>query len=49
MRPQRIELTNQLVLGYGLHNRMSIHSPRKATEEELCDFHDANYIDFLRR
>ena len=49
MRPQRLELTNQLVLGYGLHNTMTMHSPRKATDEELSNFHDADYIDFLKR
>jgi len=49
MRPQRLELTNQLVLGYGLHDRMTMHSPRRATEEELTEFHDADYIDFIRR
>ena len=49
MRPHRLELTNQLVLGYGLHERMSIHSPRKATEEELLEFHDGDYVDFLKR
>ena len=49
MRPHRLELTNQLVLGYGLHEKMAIHSPRKATEEELLNFHDADYVDFLRR
>ena len=49
MRPHRLELTNQLVLGYGLHKQMEIHAPRKATEEELCNFHDADYVDFLKR
>ncbi|KAK4683538.1 hypothetical protein P7C73_g6709, partial [Tremellales sp. Uapishka_1] len=49
MRPHRMELTNQLVLGYGLHSRMTMHSPRKATEEELETFHDADYVDFLKR
>lgn len=49
MRPHRMELTNQLVLGYGLHNQMTMHSPRKATEDELRNFHDADYIDFLKR
>ena len=49
MRPHRLELTNQLVLGYGLHNHMSIYDPRKATEEELCSFHNVDYIDFLKR
>lgn len=49
MRPHRLELTNQLVLGYGLHERMSMHAPRKATEEELLEFHDGDYVDFLKR
>lgn len=49
MRPHRLELTNQLVLAYGLHNRMSMHSPRKATEEELLAFHDEDYLAFLKR
>lgn len=49
MRPHRMELTNQLVLGYGLQNRMSVHSPRKATEDELSMFHASDYIDFLKR
>lgn len=49
MRPQRLELTNHLVMGYGIHNKMSVHAPRRATEEELREFHDGDYIDFLRR
>jgi hypothetical protein len=49
MRPHRLELTNQLVLAYGLHNRMSMHSPRKATEEELLAVHDQDYLAFLKR
>ncbi|WVO17943.1 hypothetical protein L204_105641 [Cryptococcus depauperatus] len=49
MRPHRLELTNQLVLSYGLHEKMSYHSPRAATEEELLEFHEADYIDFLKR
>ena len=49
MRPHRLELTNQLVLSYGLHEHMTMHAPRKATEEELREFHNADYIDFLKR
>jgi histone deacetylase HOS2 len=49
MRPHRLELTNQLVLGYGIHTRMSVHSPRKATEEELAAYHAPDYLDFLKR
>ncbi|WVQ83555.1 hypothetical protein IAT38_005696 [Cryptococcus sp. DSM 104549] len=49
MRPHRLELTNQLVLGYGLHEKMSFHAPRPATEEELLEFHEPEYVDFLKR
>jgi len=49
MRPHRLELTNNLVLGYGLHEKMAMYNPRKATEDELREFHDADYIDFLKR
>jgi hypothetical protein len=28
---------------------MTMHAPRKATEEELREFHDGDYIDFLKR
>lgn len=49
MKPQRLTLTNHLVLGYGLHNYMDIYQPRTATEEELQSFHDEDYIDFLSR
>ncbi|KAL7419769.1 histone deacetylase [Cryptotrichosporon argae] len=49
MRPQRMELTNHLVLGYGLHEHMTMHSSRKATEDELREFHDGDYVDFLKR
>ncbi|WWC87533.1 uncharacterized protein L201_002423 [Kwoniella dendrophila CBS 6074] len=49
MRPHRMELTNQLVLGYNLHEKMTMHSPRKATETELLEFHDNDYVDFLKR
>ncbi|TYJ53533.1 hypothetical protein B9479_005802 [Cryptococcus floricola] len=49
MRPHRLELTNQLVLSYGLHEKMSYHAPRAATEEELLDFHEADYVEFLKR
>jgi histone deacetylase HOS2 len=49
MRPHRIELTNQLVMGYGLQNRMSVHSPRMATQDELANYHTQDYLEFLKR
>ncbi|KAI9137217.1 hypothetical protein BKA69DRAFT_1099308 [Paraphysoderma sedebokerense] len=49
MKPQRLALTNNLILSYGLHERMQIYEPTWATEEELKEFHTEDYIDFLRR
>ena len=49
MRPHRLELTNNLVMGYKLYNRMSVHSPRMATEAELGEYHTQDYLDFLKR
>lgn len=49
MKPHRLTLTNHLVMGYGLHNKMDIFSPRMATKDELQAFHDEDYIDFLSR
>ncbi|KAL7416069.1 hypothetical protein BDY24DRAFT_380929 [Mrakia frigida] len=49
MKPHRLTLTNSLVLGYGLHKRMDVYSPREATKDELEMFHDSDYVDFLSR
>ncbi|KAI5454832.1 histone deacetylase [Naganishia albida] len=49
MKPFRLTLTNELVLGYGLHDYMSVYSPRKATSEEITQFHSEDYIDYLSR
>lgn len=49
MKPHRLTLTNSLVVGYGLHKRMDVFSPREATQDELESFHDADYVDFLSR
>jgi histone deacetylase HOS2 len=49
MKPFRLTLTNELVLGYGLHDYMSVYSPRKATSDEITQFHSEDYIDYLSR
>ncbi|EPZ33497.1 histone deacetylase 3 [Rozella allomycis CSF55] len=49
MKPHRLALTHNLVLHYGLHKKMHVYRPRKATDIELLEFHDADYIDFLKR
>ncbi|KAL1924549.1 uncharacterized protein VTP21DRAFT_4203 [Calcarisporiella thermophila] len=49
MKPHRLTLTNHLVMSYGLHKRMEIYQPRKATEDEILEFHAEDYVDFLKR
>lgn len=49
MKPWRLTLTNKIVMAYGMHEAMDIYIPRAATEEELKNFHHADYIDFLQR
>lgn len=49
MKPHRLTLTNHLVVGYGLHKKMDMYQPRSATKEELEEFHDEDYVDFLSR
>ncbi|KAJ3366508.1 hypothetical protein GGF32_005510 [Allomyces javanicus] len=48
MKPQRMALTHDLVMCYGLHERLQMFEPRLATEEEMKQFHISDYIDFLR-
>ena len=50
MKPHRLTLTNALVMGYGLDKQIHhIYDPRPATKEELENYHDSDYIDFLSR
>ncbi|KAJ8097013.1 hypothetical protein POJ06DRAFT_37873 [Lipomyces tetrasporus] len=49
MKPFRLMLTDHLVLGYGLHDKMDFYKTRPATEEEILQFHSEDYIDFLQR
>lgn len=49
MKPFRLMLTDHLVLGYKLHECMDLYRPRRATKEEILNFHDEEYVDFLQR
>ncbi|KAI0244375.1 histone deacetylase [Massospora cicadina] len=49
MKPHRLTLTTDLVLRYDLHKRLDMYEPRKATEEEMLQFHASDYIGFLKR
>lgn len=41
-------LTDHLVSTYKLHEKMDLYTPRKATQEELLQFHSEDYINFLQ-
>lgn len=50
MKPHRLSLTNALVMGYGLDKQIHhIYNPRPATRDELLQYHDSDYVDFLSR
>ncbi|GBF99104.1 histone deacetylase [Raphidocelis subcapitata] len=49
MKPHRLAMTHQLVLGYGLHKHMEVHRVTKAYPHELAQFHTQSYVDFLAR
>ncbi|PKC72528.1 histone deacetylase [Rhizophagus irregularis] len=49
MKPHRLALTNNLVLSYGLHKKMTVYCPPKATDDELMEFHEVDYIKFLKK
>lgn len=49
MKPQRLCLTHNLVLHYGLYKKMDVYRPRRATAEELQAFHaDTTTSSFCR-
>ncbi|KAF1990222.1 histone deacetylase [Aulographum hederae CBS 113979] len=49
MKPWRLTLTKQLVLGYGLQFAMDMWQSSASTKVDLARFHDVGYLDFLQR
>lgn len=47
MKPHRLALTHSLVMEYGLLDKMDVFTPKRATYEELTQFHTPEYLDFL--
>ena len=47
MKPWRLTLTKHLVLGYGLHYAMDTYEAVSAGKDQVCAFHDPDYVDFL--
>ncbi|KAJ3019053.1 Histone deacetylase 1 [Thoreauomyces humboldtii] len=49
MKPHRIRMTHNLVMSYGLYNKLDISRPSPATFQELTKFHSDEYMEFLQR
>ncbi|XP_054270562.1 histone deacetylase 3 [Macrosteles quadrilineatus] len=49
MKPHRLSVIHSLVMNYGLHKKMEIYRPYRATSLDMCRFHSEDYIEFLQR
>jgi histone deacetylase 3 len=49
MKPHRLALTHNLVLNYGLYQKMEVYRPYRATADDMTQFHLPEYIDFLQK
>ena len=49
MKPWRLTLTKHLVLGFGLQYAMDTYESVPAGKDQICNFHDPDYVDFLSK
>ena len=47
MKPHRIRLTHELVTAYGMLEKMQVHRSRRASPEQMTQFHTDEYVHFL--
>lgn len=48
MKPWRLTLAKGLIMSYGMHYAMDTFIARKATMEELSEFHATDYLEYLK-
>lgn len=48
MKPWRLTLAKGLIMSYGMHAAMDNFVSRQATREEMEDFHDKDYLEYLK-
>jgi len=48
MKPHRIRMTHNLLLNYGLYQKMQIYRPQRASEKDMTKFHSDDYVNFLK-
>jgi histone deacetylase 1/2 len=49
MKPHRMRMVHELLIAYGVHEKLQVLQPPRATERDLTRFHSDEYIEFLRR
>jgi acetoin utilization deacetylase AcuC-like enzyme len=49
MKPHRMRMVHELLIAYGVHERLQVLQPPRATERDLTRFHSDDYIEFLKR
>ena len=47
MNPKRISMTHSLIVGYGVYKDLDVYTTREATKEEIMQFHDDDYVEYL--
>jgi len=48
MDPRRITMTHSLITGLGIYQSLDVYSSRAASEAEICSFHSADYVEYLK-
>lgn len=48
MKPHRMRMTHNLLVAYGLFDRMDVLTTPRATDRDMTRFHSDEYINFLR-
>jgi histone deacetylase 1/2 len=48
MKPHRIRMAHNLILNYGLYEKLNVYRPRLATFEDMTRFHTDDYMNFLK-
>ncbi|TAQ88990.1 hypothetical protein B7494_g2654 [Chlorociboria aeruginascens] len=48
MKPWRLTLAKSLIMSYGMHAAMDTYLSRKATKEEMEEFHSVDYMNYVK-
>ncbi|CAM9843744.1 unnamed protein product, partial [Heterosigma akashiwo] len=48
MKPHRVRMTHNLIVGYGLYKQMEVFRPRPISAAQMTRFHSDDYINFLQ-